>query len=213
MIVRQFRTGGDRNFGYLAVDEERSDAMVIDASYNPGMITGYAAEHGITIRYVFSTHGHDDHCNGNAEMERLTGVRPFLYGDICPVTGIRVEDGAVFPLGSLEVHVLHTPGHTGDSVCIHAGNAVFTGDTLFVGKVGGTGTEEYARQEYDSLHGKLLRLKGDTLVYPGHDYGTEPVSTIEKEKNSNPFLLQPDFKSFLDLKRNWAAYKKAHGIS
>lgn len=212
MLVKQFRTGGDRNFGYLAADEASKEAFVVDASYDPGAIAAYAEESGCSIRYVFSTHAHTDHTNGNVLMERLTGLRALLYGDICPVTGIRVADGAVFPLGSLQVHVLHTPGHTPDSICLHADGALFTGDTLFAGKVGGTYSDEDAEAEYHSLHWLLQEFPSSTTVYPGHDYGISPHSTLAAERVSNPFLLQPDFNAFLALKNNWAEYKKTHGI-
>jgi glyoxylase-like metal-dependent hydrolase (beta-lactamase superfamily II) len=213
MIVEQFCTGGDRNFGYLVADEVSGEALVIDASFNPGMIVRFAAERGFIIRYIFSTHGHDDHTNGNDAIRRMTTLVPLLYGETCLRTGIRVEDGALFPLGSLEALILHTPGHTKDSVCIYIGDALFTGDTLFTGKVGGTGTEEQARQEYESLHHKLMVLPEETRIYPGHDYGVSPVSSISNERASNPFLLQKNFRDFLFLKQNWAAYKKTHGIT
>ena len=213
MIVEQFRTGGDRNFGYLVADEPSGDALVIDPSYNPGMIVRFAAQRGFVIRSVFCTHGHHDHTNGNELIHRLTGITPLLYLDRCPRTGIRVEDGAIFPLGSLEACILHTPGHTPDSIALSIGDALFTGDTLFSGKVGGTSSEAEARDEYNSLHRKLMVLGDETRVFPGHDYGVVPVSTILREKTSNPFLLQADFTAFFALKQNWAAYKKAHGIA
>ncbi len=212
MIIQQFRTGGDRNLGYLVADKVSRDALVIDASYSPDKIARYAEENGFTIRFLFSTHGHPDHTNGNGTMKRLCGVTPLLFGDTCPQTGIEVEDGAVFPLGGLDVRVIHTPGHTEDSICLIVGDAVFTGDTLFTGKIGGTSTEAQARAEYDSLHSKLMALPSETRVFPGHDYGVSPVSTIGSERSSNPFLLAEDFDAFLLLKQNWAAYKKAHGI-
>ena len=212
MFVEQFRTGGDRNFGYLVADEVSKDAIVIDASYNPGMIVRFAAEQGYVIRFVFSTHGHEDHTNGNEAIGIMTALSPLLFGDTCSRTGITVADGALFPFGSLEALILHTPGHTKDSICVQVGDALFTGDTLFTGKVGGTATEEQARDEYESLQHKLMLLPGETTVYPGHDYGVSPVSSISKERASNPFLLQGDFNAFLALKQNWAAYKKTHGI-
>ena len=213
MIVEQFRTGGDRNFGYLVADEFSGDALVIDASYNPDMIVRFALDHGFVIRYVFSTHGHDDHTNGNEIISALTGVTPRLYGGSSSETGLEVEDEALFPLGSLQARIIHTPGHTKDSICIYVGDAVFTGDTLFTGKVGGTSTEEQALDEYNSLHQKLMLLPGETRVFPGHDYGVSPLSSINREKSSNPFLVQKDFRAFLHLKHNWAAYKKDHGIA
>jgi glyoxylase-like metal-dependent hydrolase (beta-lactamase superfamily II) len=112
---------------------------------------------------------------------------------------------------------LCTPGHTEDSICVlvkapgEPGKLV-TGDTLFVGKVGGTGYGDDARAEYDSLHEKLLRLPDDTEVWPGHDYGVAPSSTIGREKKTNPFLLCESFETFVELKRNWLRYKAEHGI-
>ena len=124
-----------------------------------------------------------------------------------------VRDGALFPLGGLQITILHTSGHSKDSICLWVGDAVFTGDTLFVGKVGGTDLDAEAREEYDSLHQKLLTLPGHTRVFPGHNYGVAPESTIAHERETNPFLLQPDFEAFVHLKRNWAAYKQEHGIA
>ena len=213
MVIEQFRTGGDRNFGYLVACETTGDALVIDASFNPAMIVHFASERGFVIRSIFSTHGHDDHTNGNKEIELMTGLRPMLYGDTCPQTGITVVDGALFPLGSLTARILYTPGHTNDSISLLVGDALFTGDTLFTGKVGGTATEEQALEEYHSLHQKLMLLPSETTVYPGHDYGVSPISSIGVESASNPFLQQKDFKAFLYLKQNWIAYKKAHGIA
>lgn len=212
MYLKQFRTGGDRNFGYLVADEKSKQAFVVDPSNNPAMIVDDAREQGFAIRYVFCTHGHYDHVNGNEEIARLTGLVPLLYGSVCSETGQRVEDGAFFPLGELEVRIIHTPGHTTDSMCLYADDALFTGDTLFVGKVGGTDLGVQAEEEYRSLHEKLMALPENVRVFPGHDYGTASQSTIGNEKETNPFLLQPDLDAFIDLKRNWAAYKKEHGI-
>jgi hydroxyacylglutathione hydrolase len=213
MLVEQFRMGGDRNLGYLIADERTRLAAVVDPSYSPERIVKYAQDQGYTIQYVFSTHDHHDHTNGNRKMQELTGVQALLYGDRDPSTGIRIEDGARLPLGDLEVVILHTPGHTDDAICIHIGDAVFTGDTLFVGKVGGTDFGDGARTEYASLHEKLVALPGETRVFPGHDVGVAPTSTIAHEKETNPFLLQPDIESFVSLKRNWLAYKREHGIA
>ena len=213
MYLKQFRTGGDRNFGYLVADEESNQAFVVDPSHNPAKIVDEASDQGFTIRYIFCTHGHYDHINGNEEIARLTGLVPLLYGSVCPKTGHRIDDGVLLPLGDLDIRIIYTPGHTEDSMCLHTGDALFTGDTLFVGKVGGTGLGADAEEEYRSLHEKLMTLPEHTRVFPGHDYGTAPHSTIGHEKKTNPFLIQPDVDAFIDLKKNWAAYKKAHGIA
>jgi glyoxylase-like metal-dependent hydrolase (beta-lactamase superfamily II) len=213
VFVKQFQTGGDRNFGYLIADDRSKRAVVIDPSYSPQEIVEFARENGYSIEYVFCTHDHFDHTNGNLVMQELTGKRALLFGDIDPATKIQVQDGAQFPLGELEIAVLHTPGHTSDAICLHIGDAVFTGDTLFVGKVGGTDFGAGAEAEYHSLHGKLLKLPDDTRVFPGHDVGVAPVSTVARERETNPFLVQPDLEAFVYLKKNWAAYKQEHGIA
>ncbi len=212
MFIKQFVTGGDRNYGYLVADDTTKLSVVIDPSYSPKQIAEFAQVHSYVIQYVFNTHGHYDHKNGNKVMKRLTGRTPLLFGDLDPLSGLTVLDGARFPLGGLKIIILHTPGHTKDSVCLYIGDAVFTGDTLFVGKIGGTCFRSRAQAQYNSLHQKLLTLPESTRVFPGHNYGTASESTIGHERQTNPFLLQKDFKTFLNLKRHWKAYKKAHGI-
>jgi glyoxylase-like metal-dependent hydrolase (beta-lactamase superfamily II) len=213
VFVKQFRVGGDRNFGYLIADQTTKKAAMVDPSFSPELVVRFARDKGYEITYVFNTHDHYDHTNGNRVIEKLTGKRPLLLGRADLETGTVVKDGASFPLGNLEIKILHTPGHTSDSICIYVGDAVFTGDTLFVGKVGGTDYGPGAKAEHHSLHQKLLALPGDTRVFPGHDYGVARESTIEHERQTNPFLLQPDFEAFVDLKRNWLAYKQEHGIA
>ncbi len=212
MLVHQIQTGGDRNFAYVIADEATRSAVAVDPSYTPGEVVRVAQENGLTIVRAFCTHDHHDHTNGNAEFERLSGIRPLLFGETDPETGQAVADDVVFSLGELAVRIVHTPGHTSDSICLHIGDALFTGDTLFVGKVGGTDLSDGARTQYDSLHKKLLTLPDETRIFPGHDVGAEPESTIQHERETNPFLLHSDVESFIDLKRNWAAYKKEHGI-
>ncbi|RMD75501.1 MAG: MBL fold metallo-hydrolase [Lentisphaerae bacterium] len=215
MVVEQFAVGGDRNFGYLVADETSAKAAVIDPCYSPDMIVDYARQKNWAIVYSFNTHQHYDHTNGNQYIRDHLGIPTLAWGSRTD-DGTLIEDGTVLPLGKLELHIIHTPGHTADSICIYVPGtpgAVFTGDTLFVGKVGGTDYGENARREYDSLHQKLMRLPDDTVVWPGHNYGVAPSSTIANEKQTNPFLLQPDFNAFVDLKRNWLEYKRKHGIA
>jgi hydroxyacylglutathione hydrolase len=213
MLVKQFRVGGDRNFGYLAADDSTRKAAVIDPAYNPNMILDFSYENNYQVIYIFNTHGHWDHTNGNREAEKRSGIKPVGYNEIEKTTNALVSDNTIYPLGELQIKIIYTPGHTDDSICILIGDALFTGDTLFVGKVGGTDFGKQARQEYDSLHNRILTLPGNVRVFPGHDYGTASESTIQKEKDTNPFLLQPDFDSFVHLKMNWAQYKREYGIA
>ena len=108
----------------------------------------------------------------------------------------------------------------GDGVAVSDGVKVAVSDGIGVSvsvgvgvKVGGTGLGADARAEYESLHEVIAKLPDDTEVWPGHDVGVDPSSTVGREKETNPFYLQPDIDSFVDLKRNWAEYKREHGIA
>jgi glyoxylase-like metal-dependent hydrolase (beta-lactamase superfamily II) len=211
MIFEQIPVGGDRNFAYLIGDEESKQAAVVDPAFKPAEVLKRAAAAGLEIVYLINTHGHYDHADGNDVILASTKARLITGGPG------RAADGASFSLGKIELTIIHTPGHSADSVCVLAAEPgkpgkLVTGDTLFVGKVGGTGFGDDARAEYDSLRKKLMVLPEDTEVWPGHDVGVAPCSTIGHEKRTNPFLLRETFEDFVDLKRNWLEYKKQHGI-
>jgi glyoxylase-like metal-dependent hydrolase (beta-lactamase superfamily II) len=213
MVLEQIRAAGDRNFGYLLTDPASKLAAVVDPSGAPEKFVRRLEESGLRLRWVLATHHHFDHTDGAGELCRRYDA-PLALHRLSPMSAqIPLDDGSVLELGGLRVKILHTPGHTEDSICILLPGAVLTGDTLFVGKVGGTDFAEGARRQWHSLHEKLLTLPDETLVYPGHDVGVRSVSTIGDEKKQNPFLQQRDLEHFVDLKRNWQAYKAEHGIA
>ena len=212
MIFEQIRAGGDRNFGYLIGNEETKEAAVVDPSSAPKEFPRAAKKHDLKIVYIIGTHGHGDHTGGIPALKKKTGAKVVMHTSSPGDADVRVSDGDTIKLGNLELKVIHTPGHTSDSMCILVGDKLVTGDTLFVGKIGGTHTEGSARIEYGSLFSKLMKLDDAIEVYPGHDYGVAPTSTIGHERETNPFLLRKEFKDFLWLKDNWAAYKLEHGI-
>lgn len=212
MIFEQIKNGGDRNFGYLVADPASKWAAAVDPSYIPEFYAERARALNLHLKYVICTHSHQDHINGNDYMHEHTDAEVIMFKDADYFYDIEVQDGEVVMLGQLPLTFLHTPGHSDDSMCIRAGDRLITGDTLFVGKVGGTDLEGGARRQFDSLR-RLMMLDEQVEVYPGHDYGVQPSSTIGFEKNSNPFLLQQTFEEFVYLKKNWAEYKRQHQIS
>lgn len=212
MIFYQIDAGGDRNFAYLMADRDGGQAALFDPPPDASRYLSHLEEHNLKVVYVIVTHGHGDHTWGVGDARKQTGGQVVAF-DGSPVNAdIYVSDGDTLELGSMTLHCIHTPGHSDDSMCILGGDKLVTGDTLFVGKVGGTDFGRGAREEYDGLHNKLLTLDDDVEVYPGHDYGVLPKSTIGHERKTNPFLLCDSFESFVELKKNWLQYKKDHGI-
>jgi len=212
MFFKQIRAGGDRNFSYVIADGESKEAAVVDPGMDPSEELRVLGENGFSLVYIINTHDHFDHTGGNGRLAQETGAKIAMHESASSPHDIPLSDGDSLTLGSLELRIIHTPGHTRDSICILAENDLVTGDTLFVGKVGGTGFGRDASDEYESLHEKLMTLPPETRVWPGHDYGVRPSSTIGDELKENPFILRDSFDSFVELKKNWAEYKREHGI-
>ena len=210
MIFKQIESGGDRNYAYLIVCGKTKEGVIIDPSPDPSPVIEAVREEGVEIKYLINTHSHYDHSQGNDKF-RLSGKgRPIIFINCGPAPS--VEDGRILSFGELSLKIIHTPGHTPDSICIKIEDRLMTGDTLFVGKVGGTYGEKDARTEFESLK-KIMALDPDTEVWPGHNYGVKPYSTIAFELENNPFIKRlGDFREFLWLKQNWAAYKLEHDI-
>jgi glyoxylase-like metal-dependent hydrolase (beta-lactamase superfamily II) len=211
-VFEQLRTGGDRNFGYLVGDRGAGVAAAIDPSYDPDRFVERAEAQGLRITHILNTHGHADHTNGNEALRRSTGAVLAAHPSAGPE--LPLEDGAEIAIGEIRIRTLHVPGHCPDHVLFHLPDqrVAISGDLIFVGKIGGTATEEAARIEWDSLARVLRELPDDTTVWPGHDYGCRASTTIALEKAVNPFLTVADFEEFLELKRTWATFKADHGL-
>lgn len=214
LVFEQIRTGGDRNFGYLLGDREAGQAVLIDPSYTPDVLVERAREQGLTVTHIINTHGHPDHINGNEQAVALTRAPVAAHPDVPTPVDLRLGGGDTITVGAFDLQFLYTPGHAADHLVIFEPSyrLLITGDLLFVGKVGGTRKEEDARTEWDSLQRLLDAVPDDTTVWPGHDYGIRPSSTIALERKTNPFLLCDDVDAFIRLKADWADVKKQYGL-
>jgi glyoxylase-like metal-dependent hydrolase (beta-lactamase superfamily II) len=211
MIFQQILSGGDRNFGYLVACEHLKRAAVVDPSPDPISFGKKAELLDLNIVYVINTHSHHDHSAGNLYFKEKFSASVVAHESV-PASDIRVKHGQTLLLGQLTLSFLHTPGHTTDSLCVLVNQELMTGDTLFVGKVGGTYAVREAREEFESLK-ELMKLEDGIRVWPGHDYGIHPHSTIGEERRSNPFIIRlNDFNDFIWLKDNWLDYKREHNI-
>ncbi len=196
---------------YLVYDPETLEGVVIDPGDEVSRILSRIKEQGLKIRWILGTHGHADHIAAAGRLREALGVpfalhradEEFFQGEGAsvflswgfppnPKADQVFEEGAVFEFGAYQLTVIHTPGHSPGSVCFYDGKqVVFTGDTLFVGAVGRgdlPGGDYF--QMMRSIREKLLVLPEETQVFPGHDYGDWPTSTIGREKRENPFLQE-----------------------
>jgi len=213
-IFEQIRVGGDRNFGYLLGDREAGVGVLIDPSYTPEEVVERARVQGLRVTHILNTHGHADHSNGNDVAKAMTGALvaggPGHPGQL----DLTLRDGDRIAFGAFALHVWYVPGHHHDHLAflVEGQDAAFTGDLLFVGKVGGTQTEADGRTEWASLQRLLRDWPPHTTLWPGHDYGARPSSTMAWERSTNPFLLCSDVEAFLKLKGEWAEFKVRQGL-
>jgi glyoxylase-like metal-dependent hydrolase (beta-lactamase superfamily II) len=198
LIVKQLQVGTMANFVYLLVEEKSREALVVDSGWETEPIVKAAAIEKAKVKFAVATHEHFDHVSTLGELASRLGAEVVAHADSPIECDRRVVDGEKLSLGESEVRVLHTPGHTEDSICLYDGDEVFTGDTLFVGTIGKF-DRAHSEVIYRSLHEVLLRLSDSTVVYPGHDYGEVPFRTLREEKDSNPFLMTKDLRSFLSF--------------
>lgn len=214
-VFEQLRLGGDRNLGYLLGDRHAGVCVLIDPAFDPAMAVDRAEAQLLKVSHIVNTHGHADHINGNAKAQELTGAPVAGFAESKEIKlDVPLKDGAFLAVGRFALRVLHTPGHCDDHLVIALDDppVAITGDLLFVGKVGGTGSVAATRTEWQSLQRVLRELPDETTIWPGHDYGCRPCSTIGLEKRTNPFLLCKNVDEFICFKGAWSGYKAQLGL-
>ena len=209
MVVEQVEVGNFSVFSYLIGDEETQEGLFIDPADDTDRLISEAKANGLNkIKYIVNTHCHVDHIMGNAAMVKKTGAKivihekdaPFLTrtdpyllemfrATPSPPADLPVTENHVIQIGRVELKVIHTPGHSPGGMCLYTDGMVFTGDTLFVGAVGRTDFPGCSWEALESsVRKKIYVLPGDTIIFPGHNYGSKPTSTIEQERRHNPFI-------------------------
>ncbi len=199
MFFKQIKHHDD-NFSYIIADETTRRAAVIDPSYNADAIAKTCKDANLTVEYVIDTHGHGDHTSDNEIVRSRLGGKIVAHKSSTVKKDLAVVEGDSITLGNLSIKVIHTPGHTLDGICLLADDKLFTGDTLFVGECGRTDLAGGSAEDmYHSLFEKLMKIDDSVEVYPGHNYGSAPHSTIGAEKRSNYTLEKRTLKEFIDF--------------
>ncbi|MBN1358375.1 MBL fold metallo-hydrolase [Candidatus Bathyarchaeota archaeon] len=200
MFFRQVQQHGD-NFSYIIADDNTREAAVVDSSFNAGEIIRILQAENLKLKYVINTHSHSDHTAGNTELRSTFKAKTIGHKLSRINTDIKVDDGDVIRVGGIALKIIHTPGHTPDGICLLVDNQrLLTGDTLFVGECGRTDMPGGSSKEmYNSLFNKILKLEDNVEVYPGHDYGSKPSSTIGEEKRSNYTLKPRSLPEFIEF--------------
>ncbi len=191
MRVHQIEVGNMQNFTYILEDEDTNEAIIIDPSWNLDELTRIMEKNGLKVKYIVNTHYHFDHTIGNQTMADQTKAPIIQYKTSTIKHDIAVSDGDKITFGNSELTILHTPGHSKDSMCLVGDGKIFSGDTLFVGACGRVDLPGGdAREMYHSLFDILQKLDDNLVMYPGHNYGSAPTATLGNQKRMN-FVMQP----------------------
>ncbi|GIR03622.1 MAG: hypothetical protein CM15mP13_2160 [Pseudomonadota bacterium] len=212
MIFKQLFDTKSSTYTYLISSGNGREALIIDPVLeNVNEYIDILKELDLKLVKVIDTHIHADHVTGASKLKDITKCSTIM-GDHTPAESveIKVKDDEYIKLDNLKIRAMYTPGHTSDSYSFLMNNYLFSGDTLLIN---GTGRTDFqngnAKDAYNSIFNKLLKLPEETLLYPAHDYKGEKVSTIGKEKKQNPRLQVKSVDEYIDIMNNLDLKKPA----
>ena len=205
MIFKQLFDTKSSTYTYLIASAKGREALIIDPVIeNVDSYINLLNELELKLVKVIDTHIHADHVTGASKLKNISKCSTIM-GDHSPANtvDIKVKDDEYIHLDSLKIRAMYTPGHTSDSYSFLMDNYLFSGDTLLIN---GTGRTDFqngnAKDAYNSIFNKLLKLPEETLLYPAHDYKGEKVSTIGKEKKQNPRLQVDSVNEYVEIMNN-----------
>ena len=200
MKVHQIQVGNMQNFTYIVEDDDTNEAIIIDPSWELIELELLIKRNNLKIKYIVNTHHHFDHTLGNEAMTESTKA-PIIQHESSELKhDITVKDGDYIEFGNSKLKVLHTPGHSKDSICLIGDNKIFSGDTLFVGNCGRIDLPGGSAKElYHSLFDVLHSLDDNLVLYSGHNYGISETSTIGEEKTTKPVMQKRTEQQFVEM--------------
>ena len=209
MFFSQIKVGPMQNFSYIIGDENTKEAVIVDAGWDIDKLIAVCYKEKLKINKIILTHSHYDHTQKADELASKINSDVYFHEDDFneikkliqnPSIKIhRLKDDDEVKVGKIKIRVIHTPGHSPGAVCLLIENKLLTGDTLFVNAIGRTdlpGSDSL--KMFESLQ-KIKKLDDKIEIYPGHDYGEVPFSTIGNEKKNNPYLRCNTKEQFFNL--------------
>ena len=205
MIFKQVFDQKSSTYTYIIASSKGREALIIDPVLeNVENYIKLLTELDLKLVKVIDTHIHADHVTGAGKLRDKTKCVTIM-GEHTPTDAVelKVKDDEIIKLDKLNFRAIYTPGHTSDSFCFLMDKYLFSGDTLLIN---GTGRTDFqngnSTDAYNSIFNRLLKLPEDTLLYPAHDYKGETVSTIGKEKRSNPRLQVRNVDEYIEIMNN-----------
>lgn len=198
MLLEQLALGNMLNFCYILACEQTGEAAIIDPGAEGDRILARIREQDLSLKYILNTHFHFDHTDFTEYLRQRTGAESAMHVEDIPYfrgeVDIALHDGDILQVGAeIELQVIHTPGHTPGGVCFYTQGRLFTGDTLFVGDSGRTDLPHGHRPTLGASIRRIMELPEDTIVLPGHDYGSTPTSTLRQEMRQNVNAVEYGF--------------------
>ena len=208
MVVKQIKLSKMAIFCYLIGDKKTRTCALVDPAFETNKILAKTKTAGFRVTHIINTHCHADHIAGNAAVKAATHAKINIHradagrlgsitnsalarvfgGRGSPKADVLLEDGDTIAIGNTVVTVIHTPGHTPGGICLYHDGHLITGDTLFVGAVGRTDLPGGSLEQLlASIRQRIFTLPASTIVWPGHDYGPRPSSTVDHERRTNPY--------------------------
>ncbi len=210
ILVKQILVGQFAVFTYIVACPQTGAAAIIDSAGEADKLVDLVREEDLEVKYILNTHGHADHVLGNRQLKESFHAPTCMHGEDITFfsrddvkaaslkeiglptpepADLALNDGDILKVGMLNIQVIHTPGHTPGSVCYLVNGNLFTGDTLFVGAAGRTDLIGSSLEGLlESIEKKLLPLPRETTIWPGHDYGDTPFSTLGREMQENIYI-------------------------
>ena len=205
MIFEQLFDKKSSTYTYLIASAKGREALIIDPVIeNVNLYINLLGELNLKLVKVIDTHIHADHITGASKLNKATNCS-IIMGEHTPsdIVDIKVKDEEIIKIDGVKIKSIYTPGHTSDSYSFLMNNSLFSGDTLLIN---GTGRTDFqngnAKDAYNSIFNKLLKLPEETLLYPAHDYNGKKVSTIGNEKKFNPRLQVKNEDHYVEIMNN-----------